>query len=305
MTSRQRPRRINNPKSNRGVLIAAMILVIFTGAFLKVRNDRKAALAALPVSGPAGNERGPRKAKLQMAAKETVPKTNLKSKTSSNVRAEQQAGLKSAGYVIGEMGQKSLRLELKLQPVCHKGDLEAMAALVGVDGEVLVSIEQVAGGKNGNSKAVTRLISLGEIRKGATVDLQVEDDQRGIYGIFICSDQSGTKSCSGKEPADFDALLANGGRSKTDSVFYFQIAALKSTSAVVFAGDITALQRAKTALMGDAEFSGSNIDKAWQAGAAYTRQVQSLPPTTVPSQEFTAFAIPIAALSESACGQEN
>jgi hypothetical protein len=216
-------------------------------------------------------------------------------------------GLKSAGYVVDSSGERSVRVIIKPYPVCHKGDLEAIAKVVGENGSVLVSLEQIGGVSAGHSGPGHSVVPIRDIETGVTVDLKVGSREAGVYGIFICSDATKADSCNGKESADFEAIL--GGiddvPAEFDQVFYFQIAALKSEYAMVYGGNNRMLPQAKSALLDDRELSDKQVETVWPDAVKYSKRVQSLPSETAPSGQVTAFVIPLAKFDERACNHSN
>ncbi|MDQ3235452.1 MAG: hypothetical protein M3Q07_26880, partial [Pseudobdellovibrionaceae bacterium] len=186
-----------------------------------------------------------------------------------------QAGLSQLGVAVDDKGDTFFSVKVKPKPVCHPADVEAMRNVVGKTGTLLLSLEPMS--DNGKAKApITRTISLKEIVDGTKISLPVNLKQKGVYGIYICTDAANTRSCGGKQPADFNKILNFRELDvAANAVFYYQFAVLGLSYPTVFTGLAQNVDGARDQL--DAKEWKPQLDKA----ATMMRGVKSLPPKTV------------------------
>ncbi|MBM4251907.1 MAG: hypothetical protein FJ146_08040, partial [Deltaproteobacteria bacterium] len=147
-------------------------------------------------------------------------------------------GLQTVPYKENAKNARMLAIEVVPQPGCHRGDLEAIKALVGDEGSMLFTIEPMVGGGAGkNSLVASRKISVASIESGIAADIALADSPEGTYGIYLCSDNQGTGSCASKMAADYNDILSqNTVRSDRDATFFYQMIVLAKPDAQLFNG---------------------------------------------------------------------
>ncbi len=195
------------------------------------------------------------------------------------------AGLSEIAPEIDSQGGTNFAVRVKTKATCHPGDFEAMSNVFGANGSLLLSLEPMDKNPEGKNRAtpITRTIALKEIEEGIKLSLPIDMKKTGVYGIYLCGDASGTRSCGGKAAADFNRIL-NFKRLETqkDSVFFYQFSVLGNDSATAYTGTAEGVATAREALE-QGKKGKAQVDWQDQMARAATmmRGVASLTPTTV------------------------
>lgn len=302
MKAKMRAPRRKQSKGKLAFLLPILVMLIGALVLFKKKDGNKPGLSSVDGRAIVDTNAEPNQKTIVPSASKKERATKVAAVREPD-QALNDAGLKSAGYVIDGAGKKNIRLQIQPQGVCHSGDYEAIVEAVGERGRILLSIEPLDLRNSGKARPQVKAISLAEIKNGITVDLKAETEGNGAFGLFLCSDKMGKQSCNGKPVADFNGLIsrAQSVDRRRDFVFYFQTIILKSEYSLVYGGDASALPRAKSALLDDAEVEGKKIEASWSDVVQYTRRARSLPPQTAASGEFTAYIIPVARFDERTC----
>jgi hypothetical protein len=197
---------------------------------------------------------------------------------------DSNAGLRAASLdqiapEIDDKGNTFFSVKIIPKPVCYPGDVEAIRKVVGNSGSVLLSLEPMA--EQGKAKPpITRMIALKDIIQGTKVSLPVNLKESGVYGIYICGDAAGKRSCGGKKAADFNEILNHRDLDvAANAVFFYQFAVLGMDYPTLYTGTETAVPQARQQL------AAKNPKRDWkpelEKAAGLMRGVKSLPPNTV------------------------
>jgi hypothetical protein len=203
-----------------------------------------------------------------------------------------EADLDQMGMEVDEKGRTFFAVRVKPRYVCYPGDIEAIRNVVGSTGSVLLSLEPMAEG--GKAKPpVTRTLSFNELTQGTKVSLPVDMTETGVYGIYICGDAAGKKSCGGKPPADFNRILNHRDLNiAANSVFYYQFAVLGLDYATVYSGLPSGIPEAREQL------KNQKLKRDWKAeldkASALMSGVKSLPPSTKMEKNVVVLELPLA-----------
>lgn len=242
----------------------------------------------------------PAVAKKPMAAKasKNVPTETINKAPESQVpqtdpyQGIREANLDEVGLEIDEKGRTFFAVRVKPRYVCHPGDIEAIRNVVGSTGTVLLSLEPMADA--GKSKpAITRTLTFQELTQGTKVSLPVDMNETGIYGIYICGDAAGQKSCGKKPAADFNKILNHRDLNiAANSVFYYQFAVLGLDYATVYSGLPSGIPAAREQL------KNKKPQRDWKAeldkASSMMTGVKSLPPSTIVDKNVVTLELPLA-----------
>ncbi|HQH28114.1 MAG TPA: hypothetical protein PLP17_12005 [Oligoflexia bacterium] len=106
-------------------------------------------------------------------------------------------------------GRTLLDIRILPAPRCGFGDLDLIQKDLrkpGTKSSLLITIEPLL--KDSTAPPITSTVSLGAVQTGTAAILDLSVATPPIqYGLFICSDASGSNRCSGKPPMDFHALM--------------------------------------------------------------------------------------------------
>jgi hypothetical protein len=242
----------------------------------------------------------PREGAPQMAARtaknvetEALPKSTPQvANTDDPYQGIRAANLDQVGLEVDAQGRASFAVRVKPRYVCYPGDIEAIRNTVGSTGTVLLSLEPMADA--GKSKPpITRTLSFKELTQGTKVSMPVDMDQTGVYGIYICGDAAGKKSCGGKPPADFNKILNHRDLNiAANSIFYYQFAVLGLDYATVYSGLPSGIPAAREQL------KTHKPQRDWKAeldkASALMNGVKSLPPTTTVEKNVVTLELQLA-----------
>jgi hypothetical protein len=193
---------------------------------------------------------------------------------------------------VDDDGNTFFSVRVAPKPVCHPADIEAMRNVVGQSGSLVISLEPMA--DNGKSKGpISRTVSLKELSQGVKFPLPVNPKETGVYGIYICSDQAGKRSCGGKPAADFNKIFNHSGLdAAANAVFYYQFAVLGLDYATVYAGAPANIVDARQ------EMKNRKSKRDWKAeldkAANMMTGVKSFPPRTVREGRNMVLELPVA-----------
>ncbi len=211
------------------------------------------------------------------------------------------AGLSELGVAVDELGATSFKATIKLRPVCHMGDFEAMEIALGQGGNVLLSLEPMDRESLPNVATVSRMLSLSDIAQGASFDLPVDLKKTAVYGIYVCGDAAGVRSCGGKKAANFNRILNKQDLDQEkNTVFYYQFSVIGLAYATVYTGTADGVPAVREELEKTKGMKGdwwAQMDKV----KALMKDVKSIPPTTVRNENIITLEIPIAKLSPEGC----
>jgi len=220
----------------------------------------------------------------------------------SREQRDSKAGFRDIGYTIDDHGQNRLKVTVKTMSVCYPADYDAMAAAVGNDGQILLSLEPFGEAAMSGVQPATKLLALRDIYNEVTVDLPVANEKGSLFGLFLCSDAAKAGRCGGKKPANFNAIIGGSNDpAKGDAMFYFQFAVLKPKSAMVYGGSDRSLPGAREDLA-DQSLGGGALEEDIRKVATLMREVKSLPPVSAAAGENTAIAVQVAMLDSAKCG---
>lgn len=268
-----------------GVLIG--LLVVLKVGNKKLRRSEKVAPAAESLSEGSAPVAANHKQKSAGSPKSEAEALNYPEIRRSRV------GLNTVSYVTDKDGATALKVDVKSTHVCHAADFEAIKALVGDRGQVLLALEPVNGGDK-PTKAASRTLSLDSLAEGVTVDLPVNNKRAGIYGLYLCSDRAGKGSCVGKSPADFNELTSRPVDSQTeDAIFFFQFVVIQEPDAQLYSGAITGLSRVRDELLNQG-MKDQDVRPALKRASSLMRETASLPPNTINVGEVKTIQLPIA-----------
>jgi hypothetical protein len=293
----KKPRPAMNPKRTRKktgknskpifILTGAIITAVLVSQYLM--NKDIPALDSTPAPPPT------------MAAKATkaIPTESIPKGSSAPLPAPsdpyqgiREADLDQMGMEVDEKGRTFFAVRIKPRYVCHPGDIEAIRNVVGSTGTVLLSLEPMA--EAGKAKPpITRTLSFNELTQGTKVSLPVDMSETGVYGIYICGDAAGKKSCGGKPAADFNKILNHRDLNiAANSVFYYQFAVLGLDYATVYSGLPSGIPEAREQL------KNHKPQRDWKAeldkASAMMSGVKSLPPSTNVEKNFVVLELPLA-----------
>lgn len=209
-------------------------------------------------------------------------------------------GLQTIPYKENAKNVRMLAVDVVPQPVCHRGDLEAIKALVGEGGSMLLTIEPLSHAFSGadSAKVASKRVAVSSLEQGMTTDLELAASADGAYGIYLCSDTQGSGSCASKSPANYNELLSQTSvGSDRDAVFFFQMIVLKKPDAQLFNGTVRDLPDVRQELLSQG-LADDQLRKALKRTAATMSAVQSLPPGAAPDGDGRKIILPIAKLDK-------
>lgn len=280
--ARKEPFRINPLAALAGALIAGFLLSTFIGSM-----PAKAPLVS--ASHPVASE------KPQPITTESLTKPAPLPPVVINdpMKGAMRAGLSELGTEMDAKGNTLFTIRVKPKFVCHVGDIEAMRNTFGKTGSVLLSLEPMAEPGQTKAQAVTRTLSIQEIIDGTRVTLPIDLKESGVYGIYICGDAAGTRSCGGKQAADFDRILAFKDLDiAANAVFYYQFSVIGLDQAAVYSGAAKDIGGAREQLV------AKKPNKDWRAqllkASAMMKGVESLPPVTVVEKDIVTMELQLA-----------
>ena len=219
-----------NPRTKMLLIVGGALLVLVL-LLRRGTEDRSAPVAERKPEKKVRQAESPKaRPRGQMAARPAVVDTPPEVRNTS-------AGLRTVAYAEGPGGKPMIKLRVATKGVCHPGDFEALEYTVGKGGNVLLTLEPISKTKKVKAKPVTKSLALSQIQKGVMVDLPVDRERGGVYGVFICTDDDGKGRCQDKQPADFNRILAKiGGTAAKNAIYYFQFMALRPESSLVYSG---------------------------------------------------------------------
>ena len=139
------------------------------------------------------------------------------------VEKKMASGLNEVELMVDEQGIPSIQLVVSQKSVCFPGDLDAIKKVFGANEKLLLSLEAID--KQGSHKPAiaSEMVSVDDIKNNRPFKLKIDLKKKGVFGIFLCGDASGSKTCRGKEAAEFNEIL-NGKKSlnSRDALYYFQ-----------------------------------------------------------------------------------
>ncbi len=213
-----------------------------------------------------------------------------------------RVGLQTIPYKMNAKQVRMLAVDVVPESVCHRGDLEAIKALVGGDGSMLLTIEPLSeslgASPNGSdsAKIISKKLTVSSLERGISTDLEIRGAADGAYGIYLCSDHKGSGSCSSKSVANYNELLSQTTLTNDqDAVFFFQMIVLEKPDAQLFNGSVRDLPEVRQELMRQGLNDGQ-LRKALKRTASLMSAVQSLPPGVSADGSSRKIVLPIARL---------
>lgn len=277
-----------NPNTSKPLFVAAGLLIVGVLAlqFFAGRGDLPLAETTKPAP------------KMAAKAPKAVPTESLPQTTPAPEPAgDPYGGLREANLdqlapEVDDDGNTFFAVRIAPKKVCFPADVEAMRNVVGNAGSLLLSLEPTIA--SGKAKApISRTISLKEITQGTKVSLPVNLKETGVYGIYICSDEAGKRSCSDKPAADFNKILNHRDLNiAANAVFYYQFTVLGLDYATVYSGLPSNIGEARE------ELAEQRPKKDWkpelEKAASMMRDVKSFPPRTVREGNTIVLELPVA-----------
>jgi hypothetical protein len=201
------------------------------------------------------------------------------------------AGLDQIAPEVDEKGNTSFAVRIVPKHVCYPADVEAMRIVVGSTGSLLLSLEPMA--ENQNRAPISRTISLKDITQGTKLNLPVNLNDTGVYGIYICTDAAGKRSCGGKPAADFNKILNHKQLDlASNAVFYYQFSVLGLDYATLYSGSPETIGNVRE------ELKERKGNRDWrpelEKAANIMRDVKSYPPKTERQGHAILMELPVA-----------
>ncbi|RZA25860.1 MAG: hypothetical protein EOP10_05575 [Proteobacteria bacterium] len=153
---------------------------------------------------------------------------------------------------------------------CQGGDLDTMKhALNGDSSSVILA---TLGPMNGSGKGDTFRTNLANLFRGFTHSFEIKEGEEGSYGLTICSDQKGTKSCKGKSLMSHSmiadqAAAHDSGAAAQDYIFYFQHLIVAKKQLYAYRSDEASLKYKSEIgnyLQSEAGLSAEALVNAWK-----------------------------------------
>ncbi len=279
-------------KKNRGnskpLFIAAGLLVIGVLAFQYFAGNGEIPLTSPSKPAPKMSAKTPKS-----VPTESVPKTAANPPPAVDPYGGlREANLDQLAPEVDDDGKTYFAVRIEPKKVCFPADVEAMRIVVGNSGNMLISLEPMTtDGKS--STPISRTISLKEIAQGTKLSLPVNLKETGVYGIYICSDEAGKRSCGGKPAADFNRILNHKDLDvAANAVFYYQFTVLGLDYATVYSGLPSNIGEARE------ELAERKSKRDWkpelEKAANMMRGVKSFPPKTVRDGKAIVLELPVA-----------
>jgi hypothetical protein len=224
---------------------------------------------------------------------ETLPKTPPPASPAGDPYAGlREANLDQLDPTVDDDGNTFFAVRIAPKLVCHPADVEAMRNAVGNTGKLLLSLEPMA--DNAKMKApISRTLSVKELTQGSKLSLPVNLKEPGVYGIYICSDEAGKRSCSGKPAADFNKIFNHRDLDiAANSVFYYQFTVLGLDYATVYSGMPSSIAGAREQL--EERRSKRDWKPELEKAAGIMRGVKSFPPRTIREGNTVILELPVA-----------
>ncbi|HET9238319.1 MAG TPA: hypothetical protein VFO10_13745 [Oligoflexus sp.] len=278
-----------NEKNSKPIFILTGIVITAVLVSQYMMNKEIPALESPSAAPPAMRAKATKNVTTESLPKGSTAETPSPTDPYQGIR---EADLDQMGLEIDEKGRTFFAVRVKPRYVCYPGDIEAIRNVVGSTGSVLLSLEPMAEG--GKAKpAITHTLSFNELTQGTKVSLPVDMSQTGIYGIYICGDAAGKKSCGGKPAADFNKILNHRDLNiAANSIFYYQFAVLGLDYATVYSGLPSGIPEAREQL------KNQKPQRDWKAeldkASAMMSGVKSLPPTTKVEKNVVTLELPLA-----------
>ncbi len=212
--------------------------------------------------------------------------------------ARDKANLTPVDVVMEPNGSTAVSVKVAAKGVCYPADLDAMEVVFKDSNSLIFSMEPM----DGKSKAFTKSLSFDEIRKGTAFRVPVSMDKVAVYGLFICGDKSGKKSCVGKKAMDIN--MAAAGKNKDEAqngLFYYQFALIGSQLQSVYSGVSKGVKSLIEHLKTVEGIKDPDVFAQLDKASQLMHVIQSIPPYTSKSGDTLWIEIPVAALDKSTC----
>jgi hypothetical protein len=218
----------------------------------------------------------PRESASEKSVSITGSSPDKRSFASSQARKGSSAGNSSApvapsvgaGYFRDANGRRFVNVNLVPRRQCMQGDADAMIALKKKSGaKLILAMEPVDSEDAG--KAASKEISENDLLQGVDIAFEIKQDSPKVYGIFVCSDVKGAKSCQGKPAADivfgFDSFISSLESTRnSDMVFFAHLLILDKQNYQVYQSDFSLQNVSNTfaAALGKPQLDANERSKA-------------------------------------------
>ncbi|MCX6127927.1 MAG: hypothetical protein NTX25_02545 [Proteobacteria bacterium] len=194
------------------------------------------------------------------------------------VAALSAVGLQELAPSIDKDGHTLFAVRFKAQAACRPGDFEALEKVFGSSGSLLLSIEPMQNDSKIGINPVSKLISMSDLYNETLIYLPVRLDVSGVYGIYLCGDSDGTKTCRNKEAIEYSEVYQKDKLDKAlKAVYYYQFTVIGLEYPTIYNGTQKGFANASELI----KKKKSEIDWTPQLDAAslMMQGVQSLPPS--------------------------
>lgn len=285
-------------KNNRGMLFVA--LAVFGVGFVLLREKPEKQVNASNQSPRDLDTDKSKSAKILDRPQNSVLPSNF-SELKKLAEDKASVGLNEIGLRVDSRAQAFLHVLIKKKPVCHPGDYEALSKSFGSTGNFLLTLEPM--NSNKKIKPIFYPLNVNKMFSKEGFALPVDLQERTVYGIYICGDQTAENRCGQKRAVDFNQILNNQNmENNRNGVFYYQFAVLGGSDNRVYTGPTERIANVQEMNQRD-EQKVKDIETALTNANRIMSGVKSYSPQSRRTSSGWSLELLVSAMEASACGK--